>query len=306
MNEIVVLQNRDDMLELLRAQRNYYRRAKRLQTTFLVFALALPWVGFALKPHFPESLPFLALACVILLLLEIGWATPAQRAWGKTAARIQEQFDCGVLKLGWNEFAIGKKVDPEAIRSVTRVAASIKELKSLKDWYDPGVGALPLSLARLVCQRTNITYDMRVRKAYATGWLIIALLLVGAVMCFGVYDGQKLSTVLVNSIVPFLPFSAFVLREHSKQADTVETLISLKSEVEKLWTKALMTPESPELMQGARNLQDAIYRNRTSNPLVYDWVYWLMRNVNEDLSSHAASQFVKEAQSSLAHAQGVK
>jgi hypothetical protein len=118
----------------------------------------------------------------------------------------------------------------------------------------------------------------------------------------GVHEQLIFSTLILNIVVPFVSLAAFVLREHRKQSDAVETLTSLKSEVEKLWAKALKNPWSADLDQDSRNLQDAIYRNRTLNPLVYDWVYWLSRKINEDSAHHGAETLVAEAQRSLAEA----
>ncbi|SER72255.1 hypothetical protein SAMN02982919_02881 [Giesbergeria anulus] len=299
MNEIIHDQNRDDRLDLLRAQRTYYRRAKRLQTMFLILALILPWVGTIWGTDDPKIRPMLALTSIMLLLFEIGLGTRVQRDWVKTAARIQEQFDTEVFQLPWNQFVVGSKVDPEVIRAVTLKPITAAQRKKVEGWYEHCVGSIPLLLGRLICQRTNITYDMRVRKAYATGWLVLASVLIAFLMYRGVHEGLTFSDLLLNVIVPFIPLAAFVLREHRKQSDTVETLTTLKSEVDKLWAKALKTPSSAELAQDSRNLQDAIYRNRTSNPLVYDWVYWLRRKLNEDLARHGAETLVADAQHSL-------
>lgn len=298
-NDIPSDQQRDNQLELLRAQRTFYRRAKLLQTVFLVLALVLPWVGAYGGADHPEIRSELALASIVLLLLEIGLGTRLQRDWVKTAARIQEQFDTEVFKLPWNQFVVGSRVDPEVIRSVTRTPTTVKQRKELEGWYEHCVGSVPLPLGRLICQRTNITYDMRVRKTFAWGLLITAILMVVFLLYHGLHKGLSISDLLLTVIVPFVPLAAFVLREHRKQSDAVESLTTQKSEVDKLWVKALKTPDSTELGQDSRNLQDAIYRNRTSNPLVYDWVYWLMRKLNEDSARHAAETLVAEVKRSL-------
>lgn len=299
MNEIPDHQNKEHRLDLLRAQRSYYRRAKRLQTLFLVCALALPWAASFWGPDDQEARPMLALLSVVVLLLDLGVATRLQRDWVKTAARIQEQFDTEVLGLPWNQFVVGSRVDPESIRSVTRQPMTPAQRKDLTGWYERCVGSVPLPLGRLVCQRTNITYDMRVRKGYAWGCLTVAVVLFLICLIHGIHQGLTLSAQLLKVVVPFTPLAAFVLREHRKQSDAVETLTTLKAEVEKLWAKALKDPASTELQQDSRNLQDAIYRNRTANPLVYDWVYWLSRKLNEDAARHAAESLVTEAKRSL-------
>lgn len=298
-NEIPSRQDEPQRLDLLRAQRVYYRRAKRLQTVFLAAALILPWISFFWGNSTQEIRPLLALVSVLLLLVELGAGVRLQREWVKTAVRIQEQFDTEVFGLPWNSFLAGAKVDPESIRAVTLQPITPAEKVKLEGWYERCVGKIPLPLARIVCQRTNITYDMRVRKRYSMGCLLLAGTMLVYFLARGIYDGLTLASLLLNIFVPFLPLGAFVLREHRKQADTIESLSTLRSETDKLWAKALKSPASPELDQDARNLQDAIYRNRTSNPLVYDWVYWLSRRLNEDLARHAAATLVAEAQRSL-------
>lgn len=298
-NNIAISQNRDDRLDLLRAQRVYYGRVKWMQTVFLVLALALPWAGALWGADKPQLRPLLVLVSIALLLGEIGFATRVQRKWVKTAARIQEQFDTDVLELPWNQFVVGSRVDPEAIRSVTRKPITSKERAELEGWYAKHAGALPLQLARLVCQRTNIAYDMNVRNAYVTGLSVVAASFFCYLLYRGVAEGLSFDSFLLSVAVPFMPLAAHVLRECRKQSDAVEGLITLKSEVEKLWSKALKAPNLTELAQDSRCLQDAIYRNRSSNPLVYDWVYWLVRKFNEDLAIHAAQVLVGEAQRSL-------
>jgi len=300
-NDIPSRQDEPQRLDLLRAQRVYYRRAKRLQIVFLAAALILPWISLLWGDSTQEIRPLLALVSVLLLLVELSAGVRLQREWVKTAARIQEQFDTEVLGLPWNSFVAGAKVDPESIRVVTLQPITPAEKVKLEGWYERCVGQIPIPLARIVCQRTNITYDMRVRKRYSMGCLLLAGSMLVYFLVRGVYDGLTLAALLLNVLVPFLPLGAFVLREHRKQADTIESLSTLRSETDKLWAKALKSPASPELDQDARNLQDAIYRNRTSNPLVYDWVYWLSRKLNENLAHHAAATLVAEAQRNLSH-----
>ncbi len=307
MNDIPGDQNRDDRLDLLRAQRTYYGRAKHLQTAFLILALVLPWVGVFWSVEYPEIRPKVALASIVLLLLEIGLATGLQRDWVKTAARIQEQFDTEIFQLPWNQLVVGSKVAPEIIRSVTRKPITAKKRKDLEDWYEHCVGSVPLPFGRLVCQRTNVAYDMEVRKTFAWGLLITAIgMVVFLIYHHGFQEGISFADLLLTVLVPYMPFAAFVLREYRRQYDTVESLTTLKSEVDKLWAKAVKIPDAAELRQDSRNLQDAIYRNRTSNPLVYDWVYWLMRKLNEDSARHAVETLVAEVKRSLTPAKEVQ
>jgi hypothetical protein len=291
------MQNRDEQIALLHAQRVFYGRAKLQQTIFIVFAILLPTMSLMLASTHPECKPYLALAGIILLLLEVGLFSKLQKENTKRGARTQEQFDCCVLDLDWNQFVCGSRVDIEDIRAV--VAPGIPQRNVYENWYEPDVAELPISIARIICQRTNVTYDARIRKWYAACLLWSVIILGIVLILIGTLKGFPFSEIVLSVIVPFVPLMTFALREYRKQSDSIDSLATLKSEVEKLWTKALKNPTAPELPYDARTLQDAIYRNRVSNPLVYDWVYRLNRKKNEDLAYIGAKEFVKEAKDKL-------
>lgn len=199
----------------------------------------------------------------------------------------------------WNPLAAGRRVDPEEIRAIAPTEIPECERKRLTGWYEPVVSQLSLPLGRLICQRTNIVYDMRTRKKYSGLLLGAAVVLTVGLVLLGLYHEFKVNDFILTLLLPALPFVAFVLREHRKQSDTIDTLTTLKAEVEKLWDKALAGMSPDELTVNSRALQDAIYRHRTSNPLVFDWLYnwfWLME---EDLTCHAAAKLVTEAKNKL-------
>jgi len=302
MNQISKLQDLDEQINLLHAQRIFYGRAKMQQTIFIVFAILLPALSFMLASGQPKSKPYLALAGIVLLLLEVGLFTKLQKENTKRGAKVQEQFDTRVLGLEWNQFVAGSKVDSEDIRAI--VAQGIPNRKVYENWYEPEVADLPITAARIICQRTNVTYDARIRKWYAAcllwGVIIIGILLVA----IGTYQGLPFGEIVLTVVVPFVPLMTFALREYRKQSDSIDSLANLKSEVDKLWAKVMRDPSALELTQDARTLQDAIYRNRVGNPLVYDWVYRLNRKKNEDLAYIGAKSLVKEAKDKLKRLEG--
>ncbi len=298
-HQINVEQNKPDRLELLRAQRLFYARAKLYQNMFALLALLLPAIGIVFGASFPEIRPFLGLGSILLLLLEVGVISRKQKEDCKRGAKIQEQFDTEVLKLGWNQLVAGRRVDAEEVRAITATPVADAEYNRLMDWYEPVVSLIPLGLGRLICQRTNLAYDMRVRKEYAGILLWAAGLLFVALALTGLYQGLKLNDLILTMCLPVLPLAAYVLREHRKQNDTIETLTTLKSEVEKMWEKALAGASSDELTTSSRALQDAIYRHRASNPLVFDWLYNKLRAREEGLTRHAVEKMVAEAEQKL-------
>lgn len=298
-HRIDVEQNKPERLELLRAQRLFYARAKLYQTLFTIMALLLPAIGVLFGASVPAIRPFLGFGSILVLLLEVGVISRRQREDCKRGAKVQEQFDTEVLQLEWNRLVAGSRVDAEEVRDITTGPLSEAEKARLENWYEPVFSKLPLPLGRLLCQRTNVAYDMRVRKAYSSILLAAAVLLVVVLTCVGLHQGLTINELILTAYLPALPLAAFVLREHRKQGDTIESLTTLKAEVEKAWDKALGGASYAELTTTARGLQDAIYRHRASNPLVFDWLYNWLRKRNEDLTRHAADKFVFEAQQKL-------
>ncbi len=298
-HRIDIEQNRPERLELLRAQRLFYARAKLFQNLFAVMALLLPIIGLVFGASVPAIRPFLGFGSILVLLLDVGIISRMQREACKRGAKTQEQFDTEVLKLEWNKLVAGGRVDAEEVRAITSSPMTDAERAGLENWYEVVIAKLPLPLGRLICQRTNVSYDLRMRKVCADILLGAAILLVVVVIAVGLHQGLKVDELILAMCLPVLPLTAFVLREYRKQVDTTETLTTIKAEVEKVWERALAGASFEELTVTARALQDAIYRHRASNPLVFDWLYWRLRNRHEDLARHAAEKLVTEAQQRL-------
>lgn len=298
-HRIDIEQNKPERLELLRAQRRFYSRAKNYQNFVAITALLLPLMGILFGAEFPAIRPYLGFASITLLLLDVAVLSPKQRASSKAGAKVQEQFDTEVLKLNWNKLVTGSRVDPEELRAIASGQMSDKEKKSLKDWYEGAISRLPLPVGRLLCQRTNVVYDLRVRRMYSGALFFIAGLLGATLLAVGLYHGLKVDQLIILVGLPVLPLVSFVLREYRKQEDTIESLMTLKGEIEKVWDKALAGASAEDLTLSSRALQDAIYRHRASNPLVLDWLYNRLRKKSEAQAKHAAEKLVAEAVSKL-------
>ncbi len=298
-HRIDIEQNKPERLELLRAQRRFYSRAKNYQNFVAITALILPLLVLLFSADFPAIRSYIGFASIALLLLDVGVLSPKQRACSKAGAKVQEQFDTEVLKLDWNKLVAGSRVDPEELRAIAPGQISDREKKGLESWYEGAINRLPLPLGRLLCQRTNVVYDLRVRRTYSAVLFCIAGVLGVALFAFGLHQGLKLDELIISVGLPVLPMVSFVLREYRKQEDTVESLTTLKGEIEKVWEKALTGASAEELTLSSRALQDAIYRHRASNPLVFDWLYNRLRKKSEAQAKHAVEKLVAEAVSKL-------
>lgn len=292
-------QNKPTRIELLLAQRMYYARAKRYAGCFAFAAILLSVLAVLVGPAVEASRPYFAIASIVLLLLEVGHFLPQQRLNCRRGARIQEQFDTEVLKLGWNSLVAGRKVDAEDIREILPTSLTDEKKRVLKDWYEPAISRLPLHVGRLLCQRTNIVYDSRVRARYAETLRGIAIAVSLALIVFGTYRGLAFDQAILTLAVPVLPLLTYLLREWRKQADILEGMDALKAEAQKLWDDALDGAAASQLTTSARALQDAIYRHRATNPLVFDWYYNMLRDGTETLTRQAIESLVSDAEEKL-------
>lgn len=299
-NEIVVKQVKAELVALLRARYAIYSTAKMTQGGFIFLTVALPVASILLARHFPALKAYFALAALIVLLMDTAMIERIQKDRTKRGAKLQEEFDTQVLGMPWNRFVCGAPVDPEDVREASANPLSKKREAALIGWYEQCVGDVPLHFARLICQRTNLSYDARIRKKYGNWLLYIAIILAVALLAGGVGFELTFPELLLSVIAPVAPIFNWAIREHRKQIDTANTLIVLKSECEKLWEKALGSATIADLEKGSRELQDAIYQHRASSPLVFDWVYGVLRSKNEDAARHAAEHLIAQVREVIA------
>lgn len=197
-HRIDVEQNKPERVELLRSQRLFYARAKLYQNLFAILALLLPAIGVLFGASVPAIRPFLGFGSILVLLLEMGVISRLQREDCRRGAKVQEQFDTEVLQLDWNRLVAGSRVDAEEVRDIATGPLSETEKARLENWYEPAFAKLPLPLGRLLCQRTNVAYDMRVRKTYSVFLLAAAVLLVVVLTCIGLHQDLTVNELILT------------------------------------------------------------------------------------------------------------
>ncbi len=298
-NHIPSRQASDENRGLLRARDRNYRAAKVTQGLLIMVSILLPVMGVWLVPQVPEIQPYLALASLILLVMETALFDRIQKDRLKRGAKLQEQFDTDVFGLPWNRFVAGALVEHEDVRKLSAKPLSDKREAHFQAWYEVCIGRLPLHLARLIGQRTNISYDARLRRRYGD-WLLTLTLLFGVTLLYtGLYKGLQFPDLIMTLVVPFLPVLTWALRERVQQANAAISLTYLNGEWNKIWSKALEGADAAAVTAESRSLQDAIYQHRERSPLVFDCVYSIFRSVNEDEAHHAAEDLVCKAEKVL-------
>ncbi|MDR6861429.1 S-4TM family putative pore-forming effector [Variovorax guangxiensis] len=294
MNEIDKKQVETRMLNLLRARTLIYRRAKNVQAAGLVISLVFPIVGLIVSALLLPSKPFIAFAALMFSFLEVLLLDRWHRAQLKNAAKLQEDFDCTVLQMDWNAFLVGSRIDPEDVFADACKRLGDKDEQRLINWYPLAVKELPLHLARLVCQRTNLWYDSALRKRYRRVLLAGCVVLVAVAGFTSLAIDHTMTTFVLSTLAPMTPVMIWALRECNRQAATVELLDRLNDEVKKLWDRSRGGATEQEISMRSRELQDAIFNHRASSPLIFDWVYNLLRRQMEERMNAGADHWVSE------------
>jgi SMODS-associating 4TM effector domain len=294
MNEISSKQNENGLITFLRARRRIYRQAKRYQGAVVLATLSLPVISLVVATYLPQAKPYIAALALFFGVVDLFVFDRLQKGWMKTAAKLQESFDCEVLSMDHNDFLVGPQVDPEEIFSLASAKLADEDEQKLRDWYPVAVARVPLHVGRILCQRENLLYDSNVRRFYGRLLQVGVLVVIAGLFIYAIACGRSMAESLLTVFVPAVPAVNWALREFLRQRDTVETLERLKSESEKLWKRAIQGMGEVEAAERSRELQDAIYAHRVSSPLVFDFLYLFRRNDLEAQMNAGAGHFVAE------------
>ncbi|MDQ2148125.1 S-4TM family putative pore-forming effector [Alcaligenaceae bacterium C4P045] len=299
MNEIDEKQLETRMLNLLRARTLIYRRAKIVQAAGLVLSLVFPIFSLIVSALVLPSKPFIAFSALMFSFLEVLLLDRWHRSQLKNAAKLQEDFDCTVLQMDWNAFLVGNRIDPEDVFADACKKLSDEDEQRLINWYPLAVKELPLHLARLVCQRTNLWYDSALRQRYRHVLLTGCVMLIAAAGVLSLAIDHTMTTFVLSTLAPMTPVMIWALRECNRQAATIEFLDRLNDEVKKLWDRSRNGASEQEITVKSRELQDAIFNHRVSSPLIFDWVYNLMRRQMEERMNAGAEHWVRELRATI-------
>ena len=238
-----------------------------------LLAGATPVVGALAVALSPEAQPWVAFAGVLVLFLVTLWLDPWKDRLREAAANIQEDFDCTVLHLPWNELLAGRRPDAAEIHEAAEKDRPAPEAP-LKNWYPTIIDSLPLHQARVICQRMNCQWDSKLRRQYRTAIQVTLHLIGASVFVLGLLTGMDLQKFVLAVAVPLSPTLLLGMREVQRQGEAAVAVDCLKDFSESLW-KGIVQGKvmEPEATSRSRNLQDAILRHRRTNPFIFDWVY---------------------------------
>ena len=296
MNNIPEIQNAKQQLDRLAAQRQIYSDAKKVQAIQMILTVLVVTVWLILAFFSSDLKIYAAYWGIIISLLDITVLTSCIDSLKKKAAKIQEFFDCEVLNLPWYNLKVGSRPDIEIISEYSsKHYRKNPEDNKLKDWYPVAVQELRRPLARLVCQMSNLWWDARLRRRYASVVVGVVGFLVVASVTLGIYENFTSEKFLMAIILPLMPAVFWGIRQYKTHNASASRQDRLKEHVNKLWDDTLGGKISDtQLDVESRNLQNEIYENRSSNPLIFDWVYKLLRNEQEEQMNKNAEMLLRE------------
>jgi SMODS-associating 4TM effector domain len=158
------------------------------------------------------------------------------------------------------------------------------------------VGQAPIELARIVCQRSNLWYDTELRRRYGAGIIFGAIILVSLLVLLGVVQSLTLVEMVAAAFVPAAPVLIWALRECLRQRDAADANERVKEAAEVFSSgMTASTIDSDLCLAQSRSFQDAIFGRRATNPLVFPWLYRILRKGLEVQMNIGAAEWLRRA-----------
>ncbi|NQE65344.1 S-4TM family putative pore-forming effector [Caulobacter sp. RHG1] len=302
LNAIPVRQNQDDLLKLRRAVSVIYDTAQALVVCQVALAVAVPILSAIATLLFPETKTYAVALAMGLTIADVAYLDRQQKVLLKRAAKISEVFDTTVFEMPWDGFTVGERPRPEDINGADETFQRQKKVRRLRDWYAPVVDQAPIYLARLICQRSSLFYDVELRRSYATAIRVLALGVFVVLAAVGLVE-ELPTPDLVLFLALSTPLQTWAWRESFRQRDTAEAQETLMQQARKVWDDALADrcgADNCELR--AREFQSAIYLRRATAPMFLPGVYKLRRPGLELQMTKTAADFIAEYKGSPAAA----
>jgi hypothetical protein len=296
MNNIPQEQNKQPILDLLAAQRQFYSDAKFWQAVNIIVVVVIAIILSILVPSYPSLNTCSSVWGIIIPLLDVSFLSPYQKLIQEKAAQIQQEFDCQVLEFNWGNLHCETPVEPESIiRATKRYKQNKSDYSDLENWYPVSIKPLPIHIARIICQRANIRWDASLRRRYGKGVVVALTSLTIIVILIGLVQGQTLKDSALTMIFPLLPIFLLGLRQYKEHNDAANRLDRLRERAETIIEDTLAKRVTPQDVEKASySLQSQIYDNRRRSPLIFEWIYNRLKSDDEDLMNINAEALVQK------------
>jgi len=291
--EIVKRQNTDDMLICLTAQRFLYSTAKKLFFWQLMLSTVIIILLSLFNLYKDISWIIAAYGALIAIFDVTFWSSLIKKRKEK-AAKIQELFDTSVLNINWNKTLVGEKPTyEEIIRYSEKYKKRHSDFGILKNWYSPKISKIQSDAVKIICQRSNCTYDYAIRDSFSNAIFIVLGIMLLFLLVIGFVKGFTLQSFFLLVVFPLLPAIYLLLKTIKDNNASQKALDDLRSITESLWNKLLLDNKIDVNLM-AREIQDKIFLNRKNSPLIFDWYYRMKRNQLEKEMDFSVDKLVQE------------
>ncbi len=283
MNNIAKNQNNEELITMLEAQRYLYSKAKKIFNTRILISLMIAIIGPLLISNFDQTKVYVAAISIACILLDITLLEKIENSSRGDAAKIQELFDVTLFELDWNKVVAGKKPELELIyESSSKFIANKKNnISELKNWYPEKVSTLDQLAAIVICQRSNIWWDINLRKNFIKMlYLLLVVFFVFGIL-ISIIKNQEVRTIVIL-IFSFFNLFKILLKQINSQESTIKSTEHIKDQLEKLIEETIDGGKNKsDLKNDIRVIQDEIYRHRKSCFSLPDWLHNFFSETNE-------------------------
>ncbi|MFF4652619.1 S-4TM family putative pore-forming effector [Streptomyces sp. NPDC001380] len=287
-------QDQDAFVTARAAARTTYGTADRirlLQTAGTVgFAVAAPLLALL----WPDASKGLALAAAVWLVAGRAVLRPWQQRWHQRGVVFQEYYDTGLFGLEWNTAL----AEPKWRVREEIAAGHWKTVPKDRGWYeDVPVAAWPLDV--LACQIQNLLWSRRNHAAYARLlWAALGCVTLAALALWAA-KGLSVGAFVVQLFVPLAPALLDLAELPQQHRSAAQARIRVEDSIDQLWK---LRDSGREITPAdCREVQDALFALRESNPPVPTWLHERlhgstrsanaarMEGIREDIARSAAS-----------------
>lgn len=292
---IITRENETSSIEKLAAQRQIYSKAKTVfytQTFISTISLVLLSFSQLLFPTIEFNL-VIATWSLIVLFLDL-FLDKYVNILKEAGAKIQELFDTYVLQIEWNSILCSDKPEYNDVCRYYKQYKKSHDLSNLSNWYEVEIAIVPENTGKLICQKTNCNYDIIIRKRYKAVVLWVGIIAIILLFVIAIFSQITLSKFVLTVLVPSAPIVQWMYKNVSSNSESIINLKQLNSLLNNAWNNAKNGVSVDNSV--IRQIQDGIYLNRKSNPLIPDFVYNRLRDKLETETRYSVKQLVRELQ----------
>ncbi len=177
-----------------------------------------------------------------------------------------------------NDINVGNVPDNEVVKIYAEIFKEQRNYSELKDWYATSVANVPFYVARFLCQRSNLVWNVGLRSEYIKCIFKFSVIFGAVIAVFGLLSDITFNNFVLNVATPLLPILTFCIEQYRENKDSIENLEKLKLDMDSYWQELIENKDSMETDVFARKIQDEIFKNRKDNQLFFDEIYGVVGN----------------------------